>query len=60
MHRYQCQIGGSLEEFNTYFEALSAEAKGVRILSYFHGSFLTSNWTQKYKEETKNLVRFIR
>lgn len=27
MHRYQRKIGGSLEEFNSYFEALSAEVK---------------------------------
>lgn len=28
MHRYQKQIGGSLEEFNLYWDALSEEAKG--------------------------------
>lgn len=27
MHRFQKQIGGSLDEFNSYFEALSHEAK---------------------------------
>ncbi|KAI6112796.1 hypothetical protein F5141DRAFT_1214107 [Pisolithus sp. B1] len=27
MHRYQKQVGGSLDEFNSYFEALSPEAK---------------------------------
>ena len=29
MHRYHRQIGGSLKEFNTSYEALSAEAKVV-------------------------------
>ncbi|KAI6106723.1 hypothetical protein EV401DRAFT_2200382 [Pisolithus croceorrhizus] len=27
MHRYQKQVGGSLDEFNSYFEALSPEVK---------------------------------
>ena len=58
MHRYHCQIGGSLEEFNTYYEALSAEAKVVHNYC-FSGQFSTNHWTQKYKEETKQLVSFI-
>ncbi|KAI6095028.1 hypothetical protein F5141DRAFT_1068749 [Pisolithus sp. B1] len=32
MHRYQKQVSGSLEEFNSYFKALSGEAK---VLGYY-------------------------
>ena len=35
MHRYQQQVGGSLEEFSTYFKALSADAKAVCVFHYF-------------------------
>lgn len=35
MHRYQRQVGGSVEEFNAYFEALLADAKAVCVFYYF-------------------------
>ncbi|KAI6006782.1 hypothetical protein EDD15DRAFT_2357812 [Pisolithus albus] len=57
MHRYQKQIGGSLEEFNSYFETLSGEAKAASLIGYLYlGVLLTELWVQKYKDEAKELV----
>lgn len=45
MHRYRKQIGGSLEEFNSYFEALSAEAKARyrdEVKELVHGGVWTN------------------